>query len=100
MPSLRFNPITRKLDLVASNITDIATRSHADLQNLGADDHTQYLLIDGSRAMTGPLTLTGTARVEKLYWIGANGIKAPGAKPATFVEDGLTGCWEFDDAIA
>lgn len=47
----------------------------------------------------GELNLHGTARVEKVEWIGANGIKAPGSKPATFVEDGLTGCWEFADAI-
>ncbi len=45
------------------------------------------------------LTLSGNSRVEKVIWIGANGIKAPGAKPATFVEDGLTGCWEFGDEI-
>jgi len=71
----------------------------ATLQVVGdskfGDDNTNYLSV----ASDGELTLTGTARVEKLYWIGANGIKAPGAKPATFVEDGLTGCWEFDDAI-
>jgi len=47
----------------------------------------------------GEINLHGTARVIKNHWIGANGIKAPGAKPATFVEDGLTGCWEFADAI-
>jgi len=49
----------------------------------------------------GELNLHGTARVKKDLWVGANGIKAPGAKPATFVEDGLTGCWEFaDQAVA
>jgi len=48
---------------------------------------------------TSGLTMEGDSRVEKVHWIGANGIKAPGAKPATFVEDGLTGCWEFADAI-
>jgi len=47
----------------------------------------------------GEINLHGTARVKKKIYIGANGIKAPGAKPATFVEDGLTGCWEFADAI-
>lgn len=30
---------------------------HASLTGLGADDHAQYLLIDGSRAMTGALLL-------------------------------------------
>ncbi|MHA1481829.1 MAG: hypothetical protein ACTSQA_00140 [Candidatus Heimdallarchaeaceae archaeon] len=47
----------------------------------------------------GEINLHGTARVKKKIYIGANGIRAPGAKPATFVEDGLTGCWEFSDAI-
>jgi len=47
----------------------------------------------------GETELHGDARVIKYVWIGANGIKAPGSKPATFVEDGLTGCWEFADAI-
>lgn len=57
------------------------------------DDNTNY----ASFATDGELTLTGTARVKKRLYIDANGIKAPGAKPATFVEDGLTGCWEFAD---
>jgi len=47
----------------------------------------------------GEINLHGTARVKKDLWIDSNGIKAPGSKPATFVEDGLTGCWEFADAI-
>lgn len=47
----------------------------------------------------GEINLHGTARVEKCHWICANGIKAPGSKPADFVEDGLTGCWEFGDEI-
>jgi len=71
----------------------------AKLQVVGdckfGDDNTNY----ASFASDGELSLTGTARVKKKIYIGANGIKAPGAKPATFVEDGLTGCWEFADAI-
>jgi len=59
------------------------------------DQATNYLKI----ANDGELTLVGTARVKKKIYIDANGIRAPGAKPATFVEDGLTGCWEFADAI-
>ncbi len=58
-------------------------------------DGTNYLNV----ASDGEVNLHGTARVKKKIYIGANGIKAPGAKPATFVEDGLTGCWEFADAI-
>ena len=45
----------------------------------------------------GEINLHGTARTKKCVYIGANGIKAPSSNPATFVEDGLTGCWEFAD---
>jgi len=67
----------------------------AQASNLGDGGTTNYAEIKAD----GEINLHGTARVEKCHWIGANGIKAPGAKPATFVEDGLTGCWEFADAI-
>jgi len=50
-------------------------------------------------AKDGELTLIGTARVIIDLWIGANTAKAPGAKPATFTESGLTGVWQFDNAI-
>lgn len=33
--------------------------SHADLTGLSADDHTQYLLVNGTRAMTGNLNMGG-----------------------------------------
>ncbi len=47
----------------------------------------------------GEISLNGTAKVQKCVWIGANGIKAPSSKPATFIEYGLTGVWQFADAI-
>jgi len=31
-------------------------------------------------------------------WIGAEGIRAPGVKPATWVDLGISGAWEFSDA--
>jgi hypothetical protein len=34
---------------------------HDQLGGLGADDHAQYVLVDGSRAMTGPLTIAAAA---------------------------------------
>lgn len=37
---------------------------HSGLPGLANDDHTQYLLVDGSRSMTGPLTLDGNGKVE------------------------------------
>lgn len=37
---------------------------HGELSGLADDDHIQYLLINGSRAMTGPLTLSGAPTVN------------------------------------
>lgn len=34
---------------VISDITQIVNRKHSDLQNLGSDDHTQYVPVNGSR---------------------------------------------------
>ncbi len=36
-----------------SNLTDIQTRLHSDLQNKDSDDHLQYLRTDGTRNCTG-----------------------------------------------
>ncbi|MCD6172943.1 MAG: hypothetical protein J7J96_04010, partial [Sulfurimonas sp.] len=60
---------------------------------IGTTSPSSLLELDGDSG----LTLSGDSRVKKKVYIGANGIKAPGAKPATFVEDGLTGCWEFSN---
>lgn len=43
-----FNPFTGKLDYYKDGITD-----HGDLTGLGDDDHTQYILASGARALTG-----------------------------------------------
>lgn len=46
---------------------------HGDLAGLGDDDHTQYLLIDGTRAMSGELDM-GNNTITRLAVIkGANG---------------------------
>jgi len=47
------------------------------------------------------LVLSGnTVAVKKVLWVGAGGIKAPGSKPATFAECGLTGVWQFGDVVS
>jgi len=83
--------------LVTGDVGIGTTSPDTKLQVVGdvklGDDNTNY----ASFASDGELSLHGTARVKKDLWIDANGIKAPGAHPATFVEDGLTGCWEFAD---
>lgn len=43
-------------DTVINGIT-----SHSDLSNLSNDDHTQYLLVNGSRAMSGSLNMGSNA---------------------------------------
>lgn len=45
----------------------------------------------------GELNLHGTARVEVSAWISAEGIKAPGDNPASWVKHGLAGAWSFAD---
>jgi hypothetical protein len=40
------------------------TANHGDLLGLAADDHPQYLLTDGSRAMTGPLDMGTNAIIN------------------------------------
>lgn len=46
----------------------------------------------------GQLSLSGKARVLKGVWVPFNALKAPGTKPATFKEWGISGVWEFSDA--
>lgn len=44
-----------------------------------------------------PLELEGDARVYKSLWVPFNGIRAPGTKPATYVDHGISGAWEFSN---
>lgn len=46
---------------------------------------------------TGHQTMEGDARVYHELWIDANSFQAPGTKPATLVEYGLSSAWEFSD---
>jgi hypothetical protein len=41
-----------QLSLTGSDLADLETKSHASLDDLTADDHTQYLLAAGTRALT------------------------------------------------
>jgi hypothetical protein len=42
---------------IATSLQSRGTLNHTRLKNLSSDDHTHYLLIDGTRAMTGNLNL-------------------------------------------
>ena len=46
-------PLWSELDLTVSDIADITTKIHSSLSSLGSDDHTQYILADGTRLFTG-----------------------------------------------
>ena len=50
---------------------------HASLSGLDSDDHVQYLLIDGTRAMTGDLSLGGGDGALTFTVAGENSIKIP-----------------------
>jgi len=43
----------------------------------------------------GVLTLHGDARVIKGMWIGAEGMSAPPAQSASWVDHGISGAWRF-----
>jgi len=45
----------------------------------------------------GEINLHGTARVKKGKWLDFSGIKAPGTKPAKYIDHGISGAWEFSD---
>jgi len=59
-------------ELDAASVTD-----HGALTGLGDDDHTQYLLVDGTRAMTGNITMTGVGTVDGRD-VSADGSKLDG----------------------
>ena len=45
----------------------------------------------------GEINLHGTARVKKSLWLPFEALKAPGTKPADFVDHGIAGAWSFSD---
>ena len=45
-----------------------------------------------------PVTLVGDGRVAKNAWLPASAARAPGVKPATYVDHGISGAWRFADA--
>ena len=55
---------------------DSDTTNHSALSNLSADDHTQYILADGTRAFTGTVngvTPTANAHLATKAYVDANG---------------------------
>ena len=46
--------------------------NHGSLTGLGNDDHTQYVLVDGSRALSGELTLSDGSTAASENWVNNN----------------------------
>jgi len=100
--ALRLKPVTIAEDAIYFTQTD----GNEKIDSL-ADGYMDYRATTAHRfgdgtnqavfAADGELTLAGTARITKSIWLGVQGIKAPGTKPATFKEWGISGVWEFSD---
>ena len=71
------------------------TETGVNALHIGDGGTTDYTEIKAD----GEINLHGTARVTNALWIGAEGVRAPPiTKPATYVEHGIAGAWEFSDA--
>jgi len=57
--------------------TGASITDHGGMSGLGDDDHTQYLLVDGTRAVTGDLSLSGGDGALTFTVAGENSIKIP-----------------------
>jgi len=53
--------------------------------------------VTGETTLNDTLNLAGDARVYKNEWINLGGLKAPGTSPATYIDLGISGAWEFTD---
>ena len=51
--------------------TDAEGADHGALNGLGDDDHPQYLLVNGTRALSGNLTASGTVTASKFVGDGS-----------------------------
>lgn len=61
-----------------SNLSELQTRLHADLQNLSSDDHQQYVLASGARNITGQQEFEDTIVLPKT---SGKGIKVDTTTP-------------------
>ena len=84
-----------------NDTTDCFELTREDTNILAFDIQMPTHIGDGTNetmfAADGTQTMAGTARVIKSRWFPFNALKAPGTKPATFKEWGISGVWEFTD---
>ncbi len=66
------------IDTTGASLTDIPVRRHSDLQNLSTDDHTQYVLANGNRNITGQQEFEDTIVLPKT---SGKGIKVDTVTP-------------------
>ena len=88
------SPSVSEFTLLRDVIQCLNSDDKVVLNSLKIGDDTNYSEFDSS----GVLTMFGNARVYKQKWVPFNALKAPGTKPATFKEWGISGVWEFSDA--
>jgi hypothetical protein len=67
------------VDKSGSNLTELTTRIHGDLQNLSSDDHAQYVLASGARNITGQQEFEDDIVLPKT---SGKGIKVDTASPS------------------
>ena len=53
-----------EVDTISGSLASQIVKDHGDLSGLSDDDHTQYLLVDGSRNMTDDLSISGNIMVD------------------------------------
>ena len=76
-PNIALGGSTTNNVTVIGDTSSGGVSSHSVLSNLSIDDHPQYLLVDGSRAMTGDLSLGGGDGALTFTVAGENSIKIP-----------------------
>ena len=57
---------------IDASLIDISKFSHGDLDGLDADDHLQYILVDGTRAFTGDQSMGGNMLTDLASPVNAN----------------------------
>ena len=77
-------PKTRTVGRSSTSTTSVSVTNHSSLGGLLSDDHTQYLLVDGTRAMTGDLSLGG-GDGALTFTADNSSIKIPDNKAASLV---------------
>jgi len=92
-------------DVVAGTTLNYAIYTNAGLVRFGGNTSVTGVTSLGDGGTTnyteikadGEINLHGTARVKRDVWIPASGVRAPGASPATWVDHGISGVWQFSD---